>query len=170
MSKNKKMRDVLVPRKEVTLANGDVVDIRGINASDMMMLVTMFGPQIVITFAQVKEQMAKGKEKFTQEMMLRLVTSVAQDAPKLIGWLIAVANDDPDEDTADHINSFPIIDQVSLLNEVVNQTFANEGTVRKLTESLSAIYLTISGATMESQVPQNRKSRRASNSQNGTGV
>jgi hypothetical protein len=154
-----KLRDVPIHRAPVDLSSGHRVEVRGINASDLMLLTTMFGPQIAMAYGAFHDELKKGD--LTQQSLMRLIAVVAKDAPKLLGWIIAIANDDPDDEAATQIGALPIVDQAVLLNEIAMQTFANEATVKKLSESLSSIYLTISGAlTKEARqaAPQNTPS------------
>ena len=159
MTKLKKLRDIPILRKAVELSGGHTVEIRGINASDLILLTTMFGPQIAMAYATFQSERNKGP--IDEKSLMRLVMAVMADSPKLIGWIIAIANEDPSEDTALMVSNFPAVDQAILLNEIVNQTFANEATVKKLSESLSALTLTISGAVAST--------RQSKNSPNGIG-
>jgi hypothetical protein len=150
-----KMRDVPIVRRQVELSGGHTVEVRGINASDLILLTTMFGPQVAMAYAHFKKESSKGP--MTEAALMNIIMAVMNEAPKFLGWIIAIANDDPMPETADQIAQFPAIDQAVLLNEIVDQTFSNEATVKKLTESLSAIYLTISGAMM-AKTSQNKSS------------
>ncbi len=158
-----KLRDVPIHRAKVDLSTGHTVEVRGINASDLMLLTTMFGPQIAMAYGKFQTEAKSGT--LDQQALLQLVTTVARDAPKLLGWIIAIGNDDPSTEAADQISALPIIDQAVLLNEIIMQTFSNEATVKKLSESLSSVYLTISGALRETTRQEAQTSSR-----NGTGA
>lgn len=141
-----KLRDIPIIRRPVELSSGHTVEVRGINASDLILITTMFGPQVAMAYA--KFQSERGKGPMDEQTLMKLVMAVMNDSPRLLGWIIAIANDDPHEEVAAQVMQFPAVDQALLLNEIVNQTFANEATVKKLSESLSAMFLTISGAMM----------------------
>lgn len=161
-----KLRDIHIPRKAVELSSGHTVEVRGINASDMLLLTTKFGPQIAVAYALFKERVGTGEDA-TDADILGLIQAVAADAPMLLGWIMAVANDDPTEETAVNVNALPFVDQATLLNEITTLTFSSEATVKKLTESLGGAFLTVFGAMTQDKAP-NRKQRRKS-ARSGTG-
>jgi hypothetical protein len=146
MAQVTKLRDVHIVRAQVPLSNNkDIMEVRGVNASDLILLTTLFGPAIAMAWAKFKTETDDG-QKLTQETMFKLVSAVSRDAPLFLGWIIAVAADDPCEEAAAMASQFPLVDQASLVNEIINQTFTNEATVKKLTQSLGTAFLTIFGA------------------------
>lgn len=146
MTTSTKIRDLAVPKAQLQLSFGPTIELRGINASDLILLTNMFGPQLAMAYAKVKN--TTKEHQIDYHSLLQLVQAITKEAPSLLGWVIAISNDDPAEEAVENVMGMPLVDQASMLEKIASLTMENEATVKKLVESLSGIYQTISGAVM----------------------
>jgi hypothetical protein len=155
-----KIRDIRRPRAYYDMQVHEEthrVELRGLTASDLMMLVTHYGPNLAKTFETL---MPKARAKtLTENDVKTALLAALRDAPDMVGNLIALANDDYTEEGREAACGMPLEDQIGMLNVILQETFSSEASVKKLVESLRETYLMISGTLVGIKFP----------SQNGIG-
>ena len=139
-----KLRDVRLTRASYELEQGISLDVRGLNVSDLMSLVTHYGPNLADAFQTI---MPKARANtLTEEDLKSALLSAMRDAPDLVANMIALANDDYTPEGREAAHGLPLEHQIGILNVIVKETFRSEASVKKLIASLSESFLTISGA------------------------
>lgn len=137
-----KLRDVRRERATYDL-DGQVLEVRGINAGDLMALVTHYGPNLATVFETIMPKARAGS--LTEADVKAAILATLRDAPDLIGNVLALANDDYTEEGREAASGLPLEHQLGMLNVVMRETFRSEASVKKLVESLRESFLTISG-------------------------
>ena len=156
-----KIRDIRRPRAHYDIEAGEKthrVELRGLTAGDLMMLVTHYGPNMAHAFQTLMPK-ARAKTLTEDDVKTALLAALA-DAPDMVGSLIALGNDDYTPEGREAASEMPLEDQLGMLNVIIQETFRSEASVKKLMESLRETYLMISGTLVGMKFP----------SQNGIGA
>jgi len=146
------LRDIIIKRAKVELADGQSFDVRGLAAMDVMALVHTHGKALALAFGKV---MAQGKgQPISEELVRKLLASVGSDAPDVLAAIIALAGDAYDEKGIQTAAQLPFLTQVAAGTAIFHLSFTSETEVKKLVDSLAtaatAISASLTGTTMPS--------------------
>ena len=129
------LRDIIIKRTKVELADGQSFDVRGLAAMDVMALVHTHGKALSLAFGKI---MAEGRGKTVNEGMVReMLMSVGSDVPEVLAAIIALAGDAYDEKGIQTAAQLPFLTQVAAGTVIFNLSFTSETEIKKLVESLA---------------------------------
>ena len=114
---------------ESVMTSGGVLAVRGLSTEDLLSLMGRHRPTMDVLFMQA---MSAVQTKDT-EALVPLIGAVVDSAPSFVVDVIALALSAPDEHKA-ILRRAPISDQIVLLDAAVRQTFAAEGSAKKVME------------------------------------
>jgi len=144
MKKKTKLSGIVYHIPTVELSIGVEIEIRPINVTDIMSLLSEFGPQVSISYAKLVE-MAKNRT-LDEATVRETLESLLEEAPGLMSALIAMANDDNNEDGRAMAATLPLVDQLAIYDTLFRETLHSEATVKKLLASLSQTAMMVFGA------------------------
>jgi hypothetical protein len=137
------LRDIIIKRTKVEMADGQSFDVRGLAAMDVMALVHAHGKALALAFGKI---MAQGKgQPVSEELVRKLLASVGSDAPDVLAAIIALASDAYDEQGIQNAAQLPFLTQVQAGTAIFHLSFTSESEVKKLVESLAAAITMIAG-------------------------
>lgn len=144
------LRDIIIKRTTIALADGQSFDVRGLAAMDVMALVHTHGKALSLAFGKI---MASGKgEPISEELVRKMLASVGSDAPELLAAIIALASDAYDEQGIQLAGQLPFLTQVQAGMAIFNLSFTSETEVKKLVESLAGA-ITMIAANLTTPLP-----------------
>lgn len=126
------LRDLIIPTKQMPVAGGSLT-LRGLSITDLMHLLRESANEMSVAFDDIQGhlQAMKGKSLGDQDT-IAIIRKVAEQAPTLIGRVIALSSDEPDlYQTAARLT---FADQIKILTEIFYLTFTSEEEVKKLVE------------------------------------
>lgn len=144
------LRDIIIKRTTITLADGQSFDVRGLAAMDIMALVHTHGKALSLAFGKIMAQ-SKG-QPVDEELVRKLLASVGSDSPEIIAAVIALASDAYDERGIQLAAQLPFLTQVETGTAIFHLSFTSEIEVKKLVESISGAITTIS-ASLTTPIP-----------------
>ena len=134
------LKNVQIARETIKIAD-EPVSVRGVNLTDLMIIVNLYGPQAMMAFTKVQQE-----DNLTNSSIRSLIAAVATEFPEMMAAIIAMAADEYDEEGITVAKGLPINAQVQLLEVIFSLTFPNEGDIKKLIESLTKVMVEASGA------------------------
>ena len=129
------LRDIIIRRAKIELADGQSFEVRGLAAMDVMALVHTHGKALSLAFGKIMSQ-SQG-EKITEELVRKLLTSVGSDVPDVLAAVIALASDAYDDQGITTAAQLPFLNQVQAGMAIFNLSFTSETEIKKLVESLA---------------------------------
>lgn len=145
------LRDIIIKRTKVELADGQSFDVRGLAAMDVMALVNTHGQALALAFGKI---MAQGKgQPVSEELVRKLLASVGSDAPDVLAAIIALASDAYDEQGIQLAAQLPFLTQVQAGTAIFHLSFTSETEVKKLVESLAGAITAITANLTATPIP-----------------
>lgn len=142
------LHHIVIRREKIEMPDGQVFEVRGITANDLMSLVGQQGAVLAMIYARAVESRSGGRPLMEDDVK-GLLVKLATDFPDVVAAIIAHASDSPDAKGMEIARNLPFTTQIEALLAVFSITFASEAEVKKLVESLSTILTAISGALAE---------------------
>lgn len=139
------LRNITIRREVVTLPDGQSFQVRGLTAFDIFDAIGAYGPQMSMLFAAVANRQQKGGSLSTDDVKAAILASI-KEFPDLIAHAAASAADDPSPEAITAFKQLPMTTQAETIEMIFSLTFASEGEVKKLIESLSRMMLVASTA------------------------
>lgn len=122
-----KLGDIEIPRAEVPLPGSEhTLTVRGLSPVDIGTIYTACRDSVEDLFKTFRESGEQGLESVARE--------VVENHTGLAGWVIAVANDSPEE--AVKAASLPTVTQLQAIQEIVRLTLASTADVKKILSAL----------------------------------
>ena len=138
------LRDIIIQRTTVELADGQSFDVRGLAAMDVMALVHTHGKALALAFGEI---MSRGKGKPVNELLVReMLASVGSDFPEVLAATIALASDAYDEQGILTASQLPMLAQINAATAIFHLSFTSETEIKKLVESLAGAITAISAS------------------------
>lgn len=118
--------------------NGVTVTLRGLSLSDLGAIIPDHGSQIAVLFGKVYSG-----TPVESSAIAGLARILATEAPELAARIIALAADEDSPKGLAIARRLPFGTQIAMLEAVYLNTFASEADVKKLTEVISRIVLSL---------------------------
>lgn len=143
------LKELRLPTETVSTPGGPLT-VRGVALADVTALVSHHGPALAGLFKDV----IKGKDiTLSVEGVTALGMDALKTAPELVAELIALAADEGDLESIRIAAKLPIPVQVEAVEKIARLTFAMEGGLGKLVETVIRIAQGTSGAIGELNQP-----------------
>jgi hypothetical protein len=127
--------------------NGVTVTLRGLSLSDLGAILPRYGSQIAVLFGK-----AYSNTPVNPSAIAGFAQTLATEAPELAAEIIALAADDASPAGIAIARRLPFGTQIAMLEGVYQNTFASEADVKKLTEVISRVVLSLA-VKMEQMTP-----------------
>jgi hypothetical protein len=138
------LRDIIIKRTKVEMADGQSFDVRGLAAMDVMALVHTHGKALALAFGKIT---AQGKGQPVNELLVReMLASVGSDFPEVLAAIIALASDAYDEQGIRTASQLNMLTQINAATAIFHLSFTSETEVKKLVESLAGAVTMISAS------------------------
>lgn len=138
------LRDIIIKRTTVEMADGQSFDVRGLAAMDVMALVHTHGKALALAFGKIT---AKGKGQPVNELLVReMLASVGSDFPEVLAAIIALASDAYDQQGIQTASQLNMLTQINAATAIFHLSFTSETEVKKLVESLAGAVTMISAS------------------------
>jgi hypothetical protein len=141
----KTLHGLRVPRVTINLDDSQSFEVRGIGASDLMLLTTKHGAVLSLIFGRIMKDREEGG-RVTDEAIKKVLVQSASEFPDLASNIIALASDSFDDEGIKIAKSIPLPIQVEALEAIFALTFSSEAAVKKMLESLTRMAMAASGA------------------------
>lgn len=142
------LRNITIRREVITLPDGQNFEVRGITAFDVFDAIGAYGPQMSMLFGAVTDRRNKSGSLSNQDVKNAILAAI-KEFPDLIAHLAASAADDTDPEAIKAFKQLPMPTQAETVETIFSLTFASEGEVKKLIESLSRMMLVASTTLKE---------------------
>lgn len=139
------LRNITIRREAVTLPDGQSFQVRGLTAFDIFDAIGAYGPQMSMLFAAVTSRQQKGGALSNADVKNAILAAI-KEFPDLIAHAAASAADDVSPEAITAFKQLPMPTQAETIETIFSLTFASEGEVKKLIESLSRMMLVASTA------------------------
>lgn len=139
------LRNITIRREVITLPDGQNFQVRGLTAFDIFDAIGAYGPQMSMLFAAVTSRQQKGGSLSSDEVKAAILAAM-REFPDLIAHAAASAADDLSPEAITAFKQLPMTTQAEAVEMIFSLTFASEGEVKKLIESLSRMMLVASTA------------------------
>lgn len=137
------LRDITIPWETVEYGGTDLT-VRGVTFADLAVLSREHAPTITMVVTKLTEEGTNRLADLAE--ISKAVRVFSQEAPELIGSVIALASDDYSPETVDIACDLPFNVQLELVEAIFRLTFRAEGDVEKLIGSLTRVIEATSGA------------------------
>jgi hypothetical protein len=134
------LRNIIIRRLPVTVDAEQEFEVRGLNAADLMGLVTDHGPTLATMFGKVMQASSK-QERLDDDMTRTILTSLAGEAPEVLAAIIAFAADEYSADGIDSARKLTFLVQMDALMKVFKLTFTTDGALEKFSPLLTQMIL-----------------------------
>lgn len=134
------LTNIRIPTAKIAVGDGEI-EVRGLSLSDLMIVVSDYGPQLAIAFGKLRSATTN-----TEADLRTLFGSLLIEFPDMISAAMALAADSFDEASISTLRRLPFNQQFEVLEAIFRLTFPNEGDVKKLLESLTKALTEVSGA------------------------
>lgn len=141
------LRNIKVEEAVIPYGDGDIT-VRGLSASDLMLVVSTYGSQAALVFNKIQS----GGSLQTTDVQA-LIASIAGEFPEMLAVGIALAADAYSPENVETLRRLPLPTQVQCIEEIFKLTFRSETEVKKLLESLTKMMAEVSGALTEVALP-----------------
>jgi hypothetical protein len=136
------------PQRRTIPLRGGSVDVRGIGLDDVAVLMNLYLRDIDALFNLYDENVDEGSK---MAAMAQFAIVLCREAPALVGHLIALAADEPDQ--IDKARRLSLPAQVEILKAIFELTFEEAGGSRKFFESLGMLLRTLAPAAQKTGSP-----------------
>lgn len=134
-------------RREIPLRGGSSVSVRGLSLDDVAVLMNLYLRDIDALFGLYDEV----DEASRVRAMAQFAVVLCREAPALVGHMIALACDEPDQ--IDRARTLGLPKQVEILKAIFELTFEEAGGARKFAESLGTLLQTLAPAVQKTGSP-----------------
>lgn len=140
-----------IKREKVELDDSQSFKVRAISTNDIMTLAADHGASMAILFGKLTE--AKETGELSGESVRDIIFDLAREFPDVAAAVISMAADEPTEEGLAFARDIPFTVQVDAIEKIFGLTFASEGAVKKLMESLTRMLMGVSGALTKTALP-----------------
>lgn len=142
------IKNVTIPERTVKVGKDGEIIVRGISLSDLMTIVNVYGPQASIVFGKIQKL-----ESVQVTDVKLLIATVAKEFPDMVAAAIALAADSYDDETVELLKRIPFHNQIEVIEAIFGLTFTQDGEIKKLLATVTAMLAEVSGALKEIQLP-----------------
>jgi hypothetical protein len=143
------LKELRLP-EEIIDAPGGKLTVRGVSLSDVIALVRHHGPVIRSLF---KEVMDGGDVKISLDSIGGMGQDMLAKSPEIVAELIALAAGDGDKDSIRIAGRLPFPVQIEAIEKIARLTFAAEGGLGKLIETVIRVAQGTTGVVEELNLP-----------------
>ena len=142
------IKNLTIPERTITVGEAGEISVRGISLADLMTVVNVYGPQATMAFAKVQKM-----DSLDVADVRTLIGSMATEFPDMVAAAMALAAESYDPDTIALLKRIPFHKQIEVIEAIFSLTFSQEGEIKKLIGSLTAMMAEVSGALTDIQLP-----------------
>ncbi len=135
------LRDYELPSEIVPIDEKNSFVVRGISFEDVTKLVNRYGPFLALIYTKIIEM--KAKDDLRPETLGMLVQQAFAEFPDAVADLIAMAAEEPDQ--VQKIKRLPTGIQLDAIDKIMRLTFAGEGDIKKLVETVTRMVVGLKG-------------------------
>lgn len=143
------LRDIVLPTFSLEVGGTDIT-VHGVSVADLSLLLQDYGPKVSAVFVHVTDA-AKADPNAD---IKKIAMGAFKEFPDLVAGLIALAAGEYDDETIAIARRLPIPAQVELLEQIFLLTFASEGEVEKLVETLTRVATSLADSRILSRTSQ----------------
>ena len=143
------LKELRLPEETIDTPGGPLA-VRGVSLSDIIALVRHHGPVIRSLFKKV---MDGGDVKISLDAIGGMGQDLLAKSPEIVAELIALAAGDGDKDSIRIAGSLPFPVQIEAVEKIARLTFATEGGLGKLIETVIRVAQGTTGVVEELNLP-----------------
>lgn len=140
-----------IKREKVELDEKQSFEVRAISTNDIMVIASDHGAKMALLFGKLTD--ARDSGSITGDGVRDIIFDLAREFPEVAATVIAMAADEYTDDGMAFANQIPFTVQVDAIEKIFGLTFASEGAVKKLMESLTRMLMGVSGALTNTALP-----------------
>lgn len=145
-----RLTSLKIKRTKVALDENQSFEVRAVSTNDLMALVSEHGATLALVFSKLSNSESGA---VTGDSVRDLIFDVAREFPDIAAAIIALAADEYTEDGMNFARDIPFTVQVEAIEAVFGLTFASEGSLKKLLESLTKMIVGVSGTLAKAELP-----------------